>query len=1006
MTKLKVRARAVDMLGRQQIAGIPTAIHELFKNAHDAYAERVEADFFRRTRVLVLRDDGYGMTRDDVENRWLTLGTESRFNANRVDNAKPDDADLFDLKTWTGPKNLTRRVIMGEKGIGRLAIAVIAPITLLMTRAVRPDGLHDLVVALVHWGLFEQPGLDIGAIDVPIREFSGGRLPTREDVGELIEHVHQNIEELRPELDPVAYGRLLEELGRVKAIGPDRLDAMLNQDRDEPLSLSRNGYGTHFILLPVAPELDDDVDGGADKDASKLERNLLGFSNTMGGEQPVISTEFRDHHLSDRPQNLIGSANFFTPKEYATTDHHFEGDFDEHGQFVGTVMVYGNSRPFICNWAEGRGRPTRCGPFSVRYAYVMGRPTETTLGPDDFSSIISKLDRIGGLYIYRNGIRVLPYGNSDYDFLDIERRRSKSAGDWFFSYRRGFGYVSITHARNGSLSEKAGREGFRENQAYRDFRSILVNFFQQLALEFFRETGPQGDSYWEKKKELTAQAEILAKERKKADNRRNEFKKTLKSFFDAYEDGQFEVEANTLRNNLRVALDQLEEESDDGELAVKTRNLEIDIRSRLRTLSNKASISRPRGLTLTKTLEKDWASYERLTTQLRDQLLTPLHEDIDRMLREATEGKLAEAQRREAALQVLEAERDSVVRELTALRRETFYAGETMNQTMKAVVREQFAEFRETIERSVADFTRRSAEMPEELDTARAEVEQRIVEIREREASLLASIRRQMDDIAEGLKARETTDDRFAALEQRNQVLEEQLDFYADFAQMGMAVGILQHEFEKAAKGMRVSMGELRPWAKGTPALGAIYNELREHFDHIDGYLNVLDPLGRRLRRSTTMLSGEELLKPLRNIFADSLEEHSIHLEATDAFRALKVECRSSAVLGAFINVVDNAIYWVAQGTRGEGRIRLDADEHGFLISNNGPGIDERLRERIFDFGESTKSGGRGMGLPVSRDALRREGFDLELTQAGRDIEPVFRINIVGTPHEEGQPHE
>ena len=35
----RTRARTVDMLGRQQIAGIPTAISELFKNAHDAYAD-------------------------------------------------------------------------------------------------------------------------------------------------------------------------------------------------------------------------------------------------------------------------------------------------------------------------------------------------------------------------------------------------------------------------------------------------------------------------------------------------------------------------------------------------------------------------------------------------------------------------------------------------------------------------------------------------------------------------------------------------------------------------------------------------------------------------------------------------------------------------------------------------------------------------------------------------------------------------------------------------------
>ena len=42
MARFRTRARTVDMLGRQQIAGIPTAISELFKNAHDAYADHVE----------------------------------------------------------------------------------------------------------------------------------------------------------------------------------------------------------------------------------------------------------------------------------------------------------------------------------------------------------------------------------------------------------------------------------------------------------------------------------------------------------------------------------------------------------------------------------------------------------------------------------------------------------------------------------------------------------------------------------------------------------------------------------------------------------------------------------------------------------------------------------------------------------------------------------------------------------------------------------------------------
>ena len=53
MTSFQARARTVDMLGRQQIAGVPTAISELFKNAHDAYAAHVEVDLYRTERLIV-----------------------------------------------------------------------------------------------------------------------------------------------------------------------------------------------------------------------------------------------------------------------------------------------------------------------------------------------------------------------------------------------------------------------------------------------------------------------------------------------------------------------------------------------------------------------------------------------------------------------------------------------------------------------------------------------------------------------------------------------------------------------------------------------------------------------------------------------------------------------------------------------------------------------------------------------------------------------------------------
>ncbi|WP_137819624.1 ATP-binding protein [Pseudomonas sp. 2FG] len=986
MTQLRVRARAVDMLGRQQIAGIPTAIHELFKNAHDAYAERVEVDFFRRNRVLVLRDDGYGMTRDDVENRWLTLGTESRVNANRekIEKEKKEE--------WRGPKNLPKRVIMGEKGIGRLAIAVIAPITILMTRAVRPDGLQDLVVALVHWGLFEQPGLDISAIDIPVEEFPGGTLPTREDIGRLVDRVANNLKSLEPDIDPNAFKQLNDDLERARAIGPDNLDKALNKDRENPLSLSGEGYGTHFIVLPVAPELDDDIDGGADKESSKLERNLLGFSNSMVTDEPVIKTEFRDHHLG-AIEGRIGPKSFFTVDDFTTTDQLFEGDFNEFGQFVGTVTIYGKPRPFVCNWADGKGRQTRCGKFSFRYGYVQGDQKETGLSSSDWTSIIEKTNRLGGVYIYRDGIRILPYGNSDYDFLEIEKRRTKSAQDWFFSYRRGFGYVSISHAENGALTEKAGREGFRENQAYRDFRAILINFFQQLALEFFRRTSPQGDDYWEGKETYALQAELLKKQKKKADARRGVLEAELEQFSSRYESGFFESESERISAHLEEKLECFVTELDLGDFASRIRLLELDVRQQFKTLFNTTIILLPRGLALNGSLKKQWPVYEQMSAQIRGSVLEPLRQRIDDELRQATEGRIGDVERRAVALQDIERERDSTVKELIGLRRETSQASDEMQKSLREVLQEEFSKLRADIEALVAEFTKRSAEKPEELDHVRHEIEQRIAELRQREAELFDSFKRQMIELAEGVRSRETMDDRFSALESRNQILEEQIEFYSDFAQMGMSVGILQHEFESAARGIRAAMAELKPWADRNPPLASINIKLREHIEHLDGYLKVLDPLGRRMHRSTIEVSGDEILNVLRRVFNEPLESSSIKLEPTYAFRGLIVRCKSSALLGAFINIVDNAIYWLNSRAEDEKKIIFDADDKGFLISNSGPGIEERMRNRIFDFGETQKPGGRGMGLAISRETLRREGFDIELVKAGLDVSPQFRIS-------------
>ncbi len=61
-------------------------------------------------------------------------------------------------------------------------------------------------------------------------------------------------------------------------------------------------------------------------------------------------------------------------------------------------------------------------------------------------------------------------------------------------------------ACNGNLVEKAGREGFRANRAYREFASMLENVFERLAIDFFRPTSQFGEEYNSLRAELNQEA--------------------------------------------------------------------------------------------------------------------------------------------------------------------------------------------------------------------------------------------------------------------------------------------------------------------------------------------------------------------------------------------------------------------------------------------------------------------------------------------------------------------
>ncbi len=185
-------------------------------------------------------------------------------------------------------------------------------------------------------------------------------------------------------------------------------------------------------------------------------------------------------------------------------------------------------------------------------------------------------------------------------------------------------------------------------------------------------------------------------------------------------------------------------------------------------------------------------------------------------------------------------------------------------------------------------------------------------------------------------------------------------------------------------------MKDLTPWAKATPRLQPIVRDLRASFAHLDGYLRLFTPLQRRLYREAVVISGEEVESFLRGVFNERLQRHHVEMTATEAFESWTLEGYPSTFYPTFVNLVDNAIHWLASVPSEERAITLDADEVGAYIRDNGPGVRPRDREAIFERGFSRRRGGRGLGLSLAKELLERDGWSLDLLASESGAE--FRI--------------
>lgn len=954
MAQFRAKARAVDLLGKGQIADLPTAISELWKNGYDAYGDILQAFLYMKgyqnsqEPIFVLTDDGKGMSREDILEKWFVLGTDSK------SRAEPD-------KMGEETLNKAPRVKMGEKGIGRLAVAYLGPQMLMLTKKMN----HPLEAVFFDWRILENYDLFLSDVNIPLKSIDSVS-EFQKTFQELKKEFLQNFPE--PPKDKTSWKDPWKDQQEIKeSIIADCKNVSVPEFIVEDIisdffKSSTKSHATKFIIFKPEQQLlelrnftknDENEDYRDDVSINYTISTLVGLFNLFKTESPEHQTHFWINEKSETGKyDLLTFKSFFTPEDFKEGDHLIEGEFDEYGEFKGNVRIYKQTIKHTFKPVKQKTK-TNYGSFKIKFGYVQQEEDKSLLKEERKKVFEEKLKLFSGLFIYRDGFRVLPYGRPDTDFLEFEERRSRKAGRYFFSKRRMFGYIEITREENEKLKDKSSREGFINNAAFRDFKTDLISFFDDLAKKYFADTA-EYDYKKEQQDELQKLAEAEQQEHERDKQARKDFAKKLNTL--PKELDQLESEYNSLVKQLESKANQSQivyEEIQD--LLSKVENCKVRIAD--------YKLSKPARFKPTELQIKNYHNYSK-----RYQNLIKHFDDSDSLL--------------------------SKVRDKLKVH-ELFKEFEAQNELYKNRLSNQFAEFGNRLEkifgkintefsnekeRFLDDFSDKyKAIIPVNTDAKQISRSMKLLEniFKESQERISKRVKPYFEHL-ERLSFEVNEDNLVGYYKARFAEMKEEWNKTYELAQLGIAVEIIDHQFNTLYSQLADSIKSLKTQIQPNKDAEKRYKNLDSAFEHLQDNYKLLQPLYRTTGRIRKDITGKELKEYVDDFFKARMDENKIKFTITPAAEKWTVYSFESIFKPVLINIVNNAIYWLQPVENRE--IRIDVKDGKLLIMNSGEPIDDYMLEEIFKLFYSNRPKGRGIGLYLAKQSLNGIGFEIEAT--------------------------
>ncbi len=946
----QTRARTVDHLGREQIADTPTAVSELWKNSYDAYARTVGLHVFDGDNAAAaLLDDGSGMTESEFVSRWLVLGTDAKLS---IDSTEQDR------------NGLEPRVRQGQKGIGRLSVAFLGPLCLVITK--RQD--CRFVASLVDWRFFENPSLMLEDIRIPVLQFDGP--PEFPDVlKQLVDASMDNVwgRNGEPERNQRIESAWRQNDAREIAAGVDittahriAMSAMNIELSDRHLSQwpvwkGEAQHGTALFILELKEELRAWIPHQAlsadefDDLRESLAKTLTGFVDPFV-EHPIVFRYEVVVHRGRSSQIVLSNDNHFTLQQLRSLEHYIEGECDEYGLLTARVRAFGKDLGEVTIAPASPVKSTRhsrVGPFRLCIGTFEQEEKKSSHPAEVHSALLEQAAQFAGLRIYRDGLRVMPYGRPENDFFEIEARRSSHAGREFWVHRRMFGRIALTSRDNPNLRDKAGREGLIDNTARREFKRVVTDILKAAARRYFGSASEYRDQLLP---EIAAFKAAAAAADQKALRLRS------RAFFDHLKANSPSLDqALQTVDKIRTRLDGVRANHSDEFLGLaEPINETLQLRSRLKPPPRPAKLGRA---------EAEYRSF-------RDRY-NMLAASVDRLSQEWARRAEEFAEKRA----------DEIARSWLA-RHQRVLTDEigTWTQQIRALLELESERIEQRSQSDRSEYYRVASPILAEVERGTSALRAALAELERLKNQTHQKLNQFYPPYLRALQKLAADVDLDSALswtgDQRAE-LEERVAQLSSLAQLGVTVEIIGHEFERldyeVSRNLRRLPEDVRKsdaFQLAMSAHQALVNRLR--------FLAPLKLSGPQLRE---VITGDQIFKYVAEFFSEAIADQKVTFRATEAFRRFQLTDFTYRIYPVFVNLVNNSLYWLRQVV--ERQIVFDMVDNSVVVADSGPGVDPDDVDQLFNIYFTRRLGGRGVGLHLSRINLAASGHRIEYSGGG-----------------------